>query len=88
MDSSAKVSLKVDAKGSASATKGQGNAGSGSASGCVEVGGAITAVAGSTAKFFNLFDQSTKVNLYDNKAQIYKVCTSMVSSQPPSLTPE
>lgn len=75
MDSSAKVTLTMNAGGSvqvSSMAKPQGST-SGGISGCVDVGGALLVEAGATAKFFDVFDESARLNLYDMKGQIYQV---------------
>jgi hypothetical protein len=47
--------------------------GSASFSGCFDIGAGLDVVAGATAKFFNIFDQSTSYTLFSRDWELYKV---------------
>ncbi|KAJ7087908.1 hypothetical protein B0H15DRAFT_736963, partial [Mycena belliarum] len=66
LDASASMTLTLDADANAAVTSVDGGSQSNSASvsGCIDIGAGLAVSAGADAKFFGLFDPSTKVDLF------------------------
>ncbi|KAF7296604.1 hypothetical protein HMN09_01068000 [Mycena chlorophos] len=73
LDASASMGANVSASAGATASTG-GSSTSASASGCVTAGAELNVSAGASANFFDLFDPSTSVSLFDKKFSLLSKC--------------
>ncbi|KAJ7150476.1 hypothetical protein C8R43DRAFT_494845 [Mycena crocata] len=74
LDASASMTLTLDAAANAGVSTTDPAAASGSVNGCIDIGAGLDVNAGASAKFFGLFDPSTKVNLFTKKFDLFKKC--------------
>ncbi|KAF9269765.1 hypothetical protein L218DRAFT_969553 [Marasmius fiardii PR-910] len=72
LDANAAATLSLDAAATAS-TNGTKST---SVNGCIDVGSGLDVNAGADAGFFDLFDASTKVNLFSKRFELFKKCLS------------
>ncbi|TFY68021.1 hypothetical protein EVG20_g3724 [Dentipellis fragilis] len=77
LDLDASTTLDLQGAASASGSTGStGKSGSGEAQACIDLSANLDVYMGAKAKFFSLFDENTKVTLYNKDFDLYKVCVS------------
>ncbi|KAJ7673894.1 hypothetical protein DFH06DRAFT_1279635 [Mycena polygramma] len=81
LDASATMTLTLDASANADVSTGGAPAASGQVNGCVDIGAGLNVNAGASADFFNLFDPSTKVNLFTKNFDLFKKCLGTGSTR-------
>ncbi|KAA1467370.1 hypothetical protein DENSPDRAFT_832394 [Dentipellis sp. KUC8613] len=71
------ASTTLDLQGAASASRSTGLAGksgSGEAQGCIDLSANLNVYAGAKAKFFSIFDENTKISLFNKDFNLYEKC--------------